>query len=109
MNEKLSWPLGALLALALAIPAWFLGRLAHTVGEPIFAILLGMILSFIERQPLPGARDAFLEQEDSDRRRDFDLRGSAIAATAPVIEADDREVAFAISTILLFNLETKYS
>ena len=30
--------------------------------------------------------------------------GSAIAATAPVIEADDKEVAFAISTIFLFNI-----
>lgn len=30
--------------------------------------------------------------------------GSAIAATAPVIEADDREVAYSISTIFLFNI-----
>ena len=30
--------------------------------------------------------------------------GSAIAATAPVIDADDREVAYAISTIFLFNI-----
>ena len=30
--------------------------------------------------------------------------GSAIAATAPVIKADDREVAYAISTIFLFNI-----
>lgn len=30
--------------------------------------------------------------------------GSAIAATAPVIEADDQDVAFSISTIFLFNI-----
>ncbi|NLC77459.1 MAG: YeiH family putative sulfate export transporter [Clostridia bacterium] len=30
--------------------------------------------------------------------------GSAIAATAPVIKADDREVAYAISTIFFFNI-----
>ncbi len=30
--------------------------------------------------------------------------GSAIAATAPVIHADDREVAYSISTIFLFNI-----
>ena len=30
--------------------------------------------------------------------------GSAIAATAPVIDADDQEVAYAISTIFLFNI-----
>lgn len=30
--------------------------------------------------------------------------GSAIAATAPVIEADDQEIAFSISTIFLFNI-----
>jgi len=30
--------------------------------------------------------------------------GSAIAATAPVIEADDQEIAYSISTIFLFNI-----
>lgn len=30
--------------------------------------------------------------------------GSAIAATAPVIEADDQDIAFSISTIFLFNI-----
>ena len=30
--------------------------------------------------------------------------GSAIAATAPVIDADDKEVAYSISTIFLFNI-----
>ena len=30
--------------------------------------------------------------------------GSAIAATAPVIDADDREIAQAISVIFLFNV-----
>ena len=34
----------------------------------------------------------------------FICGGSAIAATAPVIEADDREVAYSISTIFLFNI-----
>ena len=34
--------------------------------------------------------------------------GSAIAATAPVIDADDREVAYSISTIFLFNILTVF-
>ena len=36
---------GIALCLAIAIPAWFLGRLVPVVGGPVFAILLGMSLS----------------------------------------------------------------
>ena len=40
---------GALLSVALAVPAWVLGDLVPVVGAPVFAILIGMILSFFRR------------------------------------------------------------
>ena len=46
---------GLLLAFALAVPAWMLGSLVPLVGAPVFAILIGMILSFFRRP-------AFLEE-----------------------------------------------
>jgi len=158
VNTKTAWPLGALLTLALAIPAWLLGKLVPIVGAPIFAILIGMLLSFIKR-PIyleQGIRfsskkilqysivflgfsldlgvvarvglqslsvmlftltAAFATAYLVGRALGLDANtkiligvgtsicgGSAIAATAPVIEADDKEVAFAISTIFLFNI-----
>ncbi len=158
MNAKPAWPLGTLMTIALAIPAWYLGKLVPIVGAPIFAILLGMILSFIKR-PLYLDRGirfsskkilqysivflgfgldlgviarvglqslsvmlftltaAFITAYLVGKALGLDANtkiligvgtsicgGSAIAATAPVIEADDTEVAFAISTIFLFNI-----
>ena len=40
---------GALLSFALAVPAWVLGNLVPVAGAPVFAILIGMILSFFHR------------------------------------------------------------
>ena len=149
---------GLLLAFALAVPAWMLGSLVPLVGAPVFAILIGMILSFFRRP-------AFLEEGirvsgkfvlqyaiiflgfsldlgvvlrvgvqslavmlftlsaafataylvGKALRLDQNLKiligvgtsicgGSAIAATAPVIEASSEDVTFAISTIFLFNI-----
>jgi uncharacterized integral membrane protein (TIGR00698 family) len=158
VNVKPAWPLGTLLTLVLAIPAWLLGKLVPVVGAPIFAILIGMLLSFIKRPfyleqgirfsskkvlqysivflgfsldlglvarvgvqslsvMLFTLTAAFVTAYIVGRALDLDPNtkiligvgtsicgGSAIAATAPVIEADDKEVAFAISTIFLFNI-----
>lgn len=41
--------LGVALALLIAIPSWFLGRIVPIVGAPIFAIIIGMALSFFRR------------------------------------------------------------
>ncbi|MGA2545990.1 MAG: YeiH family protein [Rectinemataceae bacterium] len=158
MNTKPAWPLGVLLTLALAIPAWLLGKIVPIVGAPIFAILMGMLLSFIKRpyyleQGIRVSGKKILQYSIVFLGFSLDLGvvvrvgtqslavmlftlsaafltaylvgkalglaantkiligvgtsicgGSAIAATAPVIEADDKEVAFAISTIFLFNI-----
>ena len=40
---------GLLLCLVLAIPSWLLGRAFPVIGGPVFAILMGMILSLILR------------------------------------------------------------
>jgi uncharacterized integral membrane protein (TIGR00698 family) len=158
VNAKRLWPLGVLATMALAVPAWLLGKLLPIVGAPIFSILLGMILSFIARPSYidegirfsgrkilqysivflgfsldlgvvarVGVRSlavmlftltaafvtAYLVGRALGLERNTKILigvgtsicgGSAIAATAPIIEADDREVAFAISTIFLFNI-----
>jgi uncharacterized integral membrane protein (TIGR00698 family) len=44
--------MGIILALVLAVPAWMLGKIVPIVGAPVFAILIGMILSFIRRPPV---------------------------------------------------------
>jgi uncharacterized integral membrane protein (TIGR00698 family) len=152
------WAPGLLLTLALAVPAWLLGKLLPLVGAPIFAILVGMLLSFIKRPRIleEGIRfsgkkvlqysivflgfsldlgvivrvgtqslvvmlftlsAAFLTAYLVGRALGLATNtkiligvgtsicgGSAIAAVAPVIDADDREVAFSISTIFLFNI-----
>ena len=36
---------GILLCLAIAIPAWFLGKAVPVVGGPVFSILIGMIVT----------------------------------------------------------------
>jgi uncharacterized integral membrane protein (TIGR00698 family) len=158
MTKKPDWPLGLLFTLALALPAWLLGRLVPVVGAPILAILLGILLSSIRR---PAALEAGIRFSGKKLLQysivflgfSLDLNlvarvglqslvvmlftlaaaflmaalvgralglpsntkiligvgtsicgGSAIAAVAPVIEADEREVAYAISTIFLFNI-----
>ena len=152
---------GVLFALAIAVPAWLLGRQFEVVGGPVFAILLGMVLALLvpgeKGEPLaagvkftskkvlqyavillgfglnlaqiaqvgvtslpiivstittslvvsyvlcralniPGKISTLIGVGSSI------CGGSAIAATAPVIEADDEEVAQAISVIFLFNV-----
>ena len=149
---------GIAVSLALAIPAWFLGRVVPIVGAPIFAILAGMLLSFLKRPSfLEGGigftgkkglqysiillgfsldlgvvlkvgldslavmvftlTAAFVTAYFVGRALKIDSKvkilvgvgtaicgGSAIAATAPVIDADEEEVAYSISTIFLFNI-----
>ena len=149
---------GIAISLALAIPAWFLGGLVPIIGAPIFAILAGMLLSFLKRPNfLEGGISAtgkkglqysivflgfgldlgvvlkvgleslavmaftltaaFVTAYFVGRALKIDSKvktlvgvgtaicgGSAIAATAPVIDADEEEVAYSISTIFLFNI-----
>ena len=49
MKRFVAGAAGVLLCLALAVPAWALGRAVPIVGAPIFAILIGMALSFFKR------------------------------------------------------------
>ena len=153
-----SWK-GLLLCLAIAVPAWYLGKLLPVVGGPVFAILMGMVITLLlpnktpfvpgitftskkilqyavillgfgmnltdilqkGRQSLPiilstisasliiafvlyralgiPAKSATLIGVGSSI-----CGGSAIAATAPVIGADDEEIAQSISVIFLFNI-----
>lgn len=149
---------GILLAAAIAVPAWLLGKAFPIVGSPVLGILLGMILAFWKR---PARFDdgvkytskkllqysiillgfdmnlfnvfkvgsqtlllmcftltaAFVTAFAAGKLLKVDGKtatlvgvgtsicgGSAIAATAPVIHADDEEVAHSISTIFLFNV-----
>ncbi len=152
---------GVLFALAVAVPAWLLGKQFEVVGGPVFAILIGMVLALLvpgeKGEPLaagvkftskkvlqwavillgfglnlsqiaqvgvtslpiivstiatslvvsyvlcralniPGKISTLIGVGSSI------CGGSAIAATAPVIEADDEEVVQAISVIFLFNV-----
>lgn len=38
---------GLLLCLVIAVPSWFLGQAVPVIGGPVFAILIGMILTLI--------------------------------------------------------------
>ena len=152
---------GMLFALAIAVPAWLLGRRFEVVGGPVFAILIGMAMALLvpgdKGEPLaPGVRftskkvlqwavvllgfglnlaqiarvgmtslPIILSTIATSLVVSYALcralkipgkistligvgssicGGSAIAATAPVIEADDEEIAQAISVIFLFNV-----
>ncbi len=152
---------GVLFALAVAVPAWLLGKQFEVVGGPVFAILIGMALALV----VPGEKGEPLQAGVKFTSKKvlqwavillgFGLNlsqiaqvgatslpiilstiatslvvafvlcralkipgkiatlvgvgssicgGSAIAATAPVIDADDEEIAQAISVIFLFNV-----
>ena len=152
---------GIALCLALALPAWLLGKQFEVVGGPVFAILIGMAVALLLR----GHNTATLKPGIKYTSKKvlqyavillgFGLNlaqiaqvgatslpiiistittslviafvlcralkipskistlvgvgssicgGSAIAATAPVIDADDEEIAQAISVIFLFNI-----
>ena len=150
---------GALLCLAMAVPAWLLGKQVPVAGGAVFGILLGMMLANFWHYPPkfgPGIKNtskrvlqaaivllgfqmnlghvlglsgrAFLLVITSiitafltayivgrliglgDNEKTLIgigtaiCGGSAIAAAAPVIDASEKEVARAISTIFLFNL-----
>lgn len=149
---------GMILALLIAIPAYWLGNTFPIIGGPVFGILLGMILAGIKRPDTfePGIKysgkkvlqysiillgfemnlynvisvgassfsvmiftllTAFVVALVVGRLLRLDLKmttlvgagtaicgGSAIAAVAPVIEAEDKDIAFSISTIFLFNV-----
>lgn len=157
---KNNWA-GLLICLAIAVPAWFLGKAFDIIGGPVFAILIGMIIAlFLKgkakdwtapginftskkilqfavvllgfgmnlsvivstgKQSLPiilatistsliiafvlckvmkiPVKSATLVGVGSSI-----CGGSAIAATAPVIDADDEEIAQSISVIFLFNV-----
>lgn len=45
---------GLILCLGIAVPAWFLGQALPVIGGPVFAILIGMIVTL-----LPGDREPF--------------------------------------------------
>jgi uncharacterized integral membrane protein (TIGR00698 family) len=149
---------GVALALLIALPSWFFGRIIPIVGAPIFAIVIGMALSFFRRPRSLETGLAFTGKKvlqyaivflgfgldlgviakvgveslsvmvftiaaalltayilGKILRLDPKINilvgvgtaicgGSAIAATAPVIDASEEEVAFSISTIFLFNI-----
>ena len=150
---------GVLVCLAIALPAWFLGKVFEVVGGPVFAILIGMVLALVWKdqgsaksgitftskkilqlavillgfgmnlssvakvgaQSLPIILSTIttslviafalykLMKMDAKSSTLIGVGssicgGSAIAATAPVIGADDEEIAQAISVIFLFNV-----
>ena len=43
---KVHWS-GLLLCIGISVPAWFLGNLVPVIGGPVFAILIGMILTLL--------------------------------------------------------------
>lgn len=149
---------GILLCLAIAVPAWFLGKVFPIVGGPVFGILFGMIIALIRKPKFfddgvkytskkllqysiillgfemnlfnvikVGGQSLFVMLFTLSASfltaffvgRALKLKGkmatligvgtsicggSAIAATAPVIQAEDEDVAHSISTIFLFNI-----
>ena len=152
---------GIALCLALALPAWLLGKQFEVVGGPVFAILIGMAVALLLRGRNTAALEPGIKYTSKKVLQyavillGFGLNlaqiaqvgatslpiiistittslviafvlcralkipskistlvgvgssicgGSAIAATAPVIDADDEEIAQAISVIFLFNI-----
>ena len=151
--------LGVILCLAIAMPAYSLGKQLPLIGGPVFAILMGMIITFLVKDKskvqsgITYTSKKILQYavillgfgmnlSDIVKTGSSSLPiiistiatslvvayvlckvlkmpskistligvgssicgGSAIAATAPVIEADDEEIAQAISVIFLFNI-----
>ncbi|MDF2532209.1 MAG: putative protein family [Clostridia bacterium] len=149
---------GILLVLAIAIPAWYLGKLFPIMGGPVFGILIGILVAFWKRPDLFNDGIKFTSKkllQTAIILLGFEMNlynvikvgsqslvvmlftltaafmtaylvgralklqgnvailigvgtaicgGSAIAATAPVIKAEDKEIAYSISTIFLFNV-----
>ena len=60
--KKNGW--GILLCVGIALPAWYLGKLLPVVGGPVFAILLGMILTlFIKDKGVMQAGIAYTSKK----------------------------------------------
>ena len=150
---------GIALCLFIALPAWALGQWLRVVGGPVFAILIGMVITLVMprkdwchsgvaftskkvlqyavvllgfgmnlseilakgKQSLPIILStisislivAFVLYKALRLKKNSAILigvgssicgGSAIAATAPVIQASDEEVAQSISVIFLFNI-----
>ena len=149
---------GIAVALAIALPSWFLGRLFPIMGGPVFGILIGIIVAFWKRPSIFNEGIKFTSKKLLQAAiilLGFEMNlynvikvgsqsllvmlftltaafitawlvgctlklrgniatligvgtaicgGSAIAATAPIINAEDREIAYSISTIFLFNV-----
>ena len=150
---------GIALCLLIALPAWALGQWLPVVGGPVFAILIGMVITLLMprkdwcrsgvtftskkvlqyavvllgfgmnlseilakgKQSLPIILStisislivAFVLYKALRLKKNSAILigvgssicgGSAIAATAPVIQASDEEVAQSISVIFLFNI-----
>ena len=159
MNKIKNNTLGVILCLAIALPAYYLGTLFPLVGGPVFAILMGMIITYFVKDKskvqdgITYTSKKILQYAVILLGFGMNLKdilkigttslpiilstittslvvayvlckllkipskiatligvgssicgGSAIAATAPVIEADDEEIAQAISVIFLFNI-----
>ncbi|WP_294578159.1 YeiH family protein [uncultured Thomasclavelia sp.] len=159
MSQIKNNALGVILCLVIALPAYLLGKQFPLIGGPVFAILLGMIITFIIKDKskvqsgITYTSKKILQYavillgfgmnlSDIVKTGSSSLPiilstittslvvsyvlckllkipskiatligvgssicgGSAIAATAPVIEADDEEIAQAISVIFLFNI-----
>lgn len=151
--------LGVALCLVIALPAYYLGKQLPLIGGPVFAILTGMVITFLIKDKTKvqngitytskkilqyavillgfgmnlgdivktgsSSLPIILSTITTSLVVSFVLYkamkmpanistligvgssicgGSAIAATAPVIEADDEEIAQAISVIFLFNI-----
>jgi uncharacterized integral membrane protein (TIGR00698 family) len=149
---------GILLVLAIAIPAWYLGKSFPIMGGPVFGILMGILAAFWKRPSVFNEGIKFTSKkllQTAIILLGFEMNlynvikvgsqslvvmlftltaafmtaylvgralklqgnvailigvgtaicgGSAIAATAPVIKAEDKEIAYSISTIFLFNV-----
>ena len=150
---------GIALCLFIALPAWALGQWLPVVGGPVFALLIGMVITLVMprkdwchsgvaftskkvlqyavvllgfgmnlseilakgKQSLPIILStisislivAFVLYKALRLKKNSAILigvgssicgGSAIAATAPVIQASDEEVAQSISVIFLFNI-----
>jgi uncharacterized integral membrane protein (TIGR00698 family) len=50
MDLFIKYRKGVILCFCIAVPSWYLGRLLPVVGGPVFAILIGMIVTFSVRK-----------------------------------------------------------
>ena len=110
---------GLMLCLLIAIPCHFLGKKFPVIGGAVLAILVGIVMGYIIKDKsqfevgMKFASKKILQYAVMLRGFGMNLAVvmetgkqslPAIAATAPVIEADDEDVAQAISVIFFFNV-----